>query len=294
MFLFITVFLIISCNFGNSTSNNNKVKTQPIVLQEITVPNYISDTLHKAPETAYGSNVIHEKVKREAVTNTDCDYYDIFSVAGRLIQGQHIVILDYFINHGLRDVYVEFKTIDGTITGNVRESNITYLDGNLHNLWCTNILLTREYYYTEPPEFNFANSGYKGGNKEDYLRLWRVFYDEQRIMITPNYIIIGDKESADTYRIKTVVKKENIYTMILYCIFDEYFEIKIYDDVDGITITNCIRLSNSFLRGLLPSAVNFRYVNVDEEKSKISKAAVRNWISEQLILMGKDPYRMTN
>jgi len=288
MFLFITVFLIISCNFGNSTSNNNKVKTQPIVLQEITVPNYISDTLHKAPETAYGSNVIHEKVKREAVTNTDCDYYDIFSVAGRLIQGQHIVILDYFINHGLRDVYVEFKTIDGTITGNVRESNITYLDGNLHNLWCTNILLTREYYYTETPEYIFANSGYKGGNKAIYLRLWRA-YEEERILITPGYIIIGNREDAETYRIKSIVKNENTYTIILFCFFKEKYEIILYDDGDGITITNCIRLTNTFFRGFFPTSVNFRYIRVDEEKSKISKAAVSNWINEQLILMGKDP-----
>jgi len=267
------IFFIISCRSGNKL--NEVLETVEVIVDsnisnEITVPPLVN------------TDLIQEYEPREGIINTDCDYYIGGKVSGRLLQGQRVIILEHY-DIGRFDVRVEFITEDGAITGQVNEEYLIYLSGFKHDLWFKDIFLTREYYYTKTTDYIYANSVYsKGNDKERNLRFWHSFYSEERMRFTNNYLVIGNDVDAVAYRLESITKNGNTYTIHLSNMLREEYEITLVDDGDSIIITNYIVRNGHGILDFFSNSLNFRYVPYDEEKSEITRKAVITWIDEQL------------
>ena len=297
--IFIIILFTASCERGNRSQEVIETVIHPSILSDI--DNMIEDTAisyepvdvivnsidsYEASEPEVIFNILDRDGYREAIINADCDYYIGGKAVGRLSQGQRVIILDHY-SPFVFNIHVEIMTVEGTITGYVDENNITYLGDNLrHDLWFKNILLTREYYYTGTVEDIFTNSGYGSGNNiERSLRLWRSFYSEERMRITDNYLIHGDNETIVAYRLESIKKDENTFTINLSNMLNDEYEVTLVDYGYGIAITNYIVKSNDFILNTIPNILNFKYIPYDEEKSEITRNAVIAWIDEQLALL---------
>jgi hypothetical protein len=100
---------------------------------------------------------------------------------------------------------------------------------------------------------------------------------------TNNFFVLGNDEDADVYRLESITKNGNTYTIHLSNTLREEYEITLVDDGDGVTITNYTILTEGAWRNLFTFSLNFRYVPYDEEKSEITRNAVMAWIDEQLL-----------
>ena len=272
------MFFLVSCGSNSRESDVSVVNYQnPIKIPE-------------TPEVVSVSTLITEKTNK-AVINADCDYYiQIGGRSGRLLQGQEILIGEHYYLSGRFDVRVEVETVDGTVNGYVSERYITRLDDIIHDLWFKNVLLTREYYYTETVE-NIFNNDY-GKNlrqndtvdKERLVRLWGAFYSEDRLCIFENYLAMGNDEDANVYRIENVTNDRNIYTLHLTKYPSGEFEITLVDDGNGITMTQYV-IKKELSLDPIPNYLNFRYVPQDTEKSEKTKAAVFAWCDKQIAIL---------
>jgi hypothetical protein len=290
--IIVTVFFIVSC--VNRSQEVAEAIIQPNILHETIETSGNSNDQHDTSERNSSSILIHENISREAVINTDSNYYVFGNVAGSLLQGQLVVISGRYEPAGF-DVHVEIKTIDGTVTGYVNESNITYFGSERHhNLWFKDLLLTWEYYHIGSVEDIFYNDygrdvGQDRIERERVLRLWRHFYSENRMRFTDNYLIIGNDEFTVAYRLELITKNGNIYTILLSSMLAEKFEITLVDDGNSITILNYMIKSEGRVINIFADLLNIRYIPVNEEKSEITRNAVIMWIDEQLaILTGRN------
>lgn len=281
----ITILFFVSCKSENKTHEASEAILQFNKFSEATFIEDNSNILIEADKAIDSFNVIHINTGREGIINNDCDYYIYGKTAGRLLHGQHIIILDRYEPAGFC-VNVEIETNDGTIKGYVDESNIAYLKDNRHNLWFKNVMLTREYNYTGTVDDIYTNSGYSiGVDKERSLRLWRIFYSEMKMRISDNYLVIGDNEDSVIYRLETIAKSGNTYIIDLSNLFDEEYEIILVDVEDGIIITNYKIKTEGAWRDFFAFSLNFKYVPYDSEKSEITKKAVIEWIDQQLAIL---------
>lgn len=271
-FLIVFVFCLISCNKTSKTVIDSE-KIQGTGTQEASV-NF---------DAAY----------RKGKINAECEYYHYDEPVGRLKQGQNILILNRYEPFGF-DTTVEVTTADGLITGFVREKFITY-DDELYTAWFKNVLLTREYYYTESPEI-IAN---REGNTPDgadadiskrkgLLQTWRHFYSEERLRISERYFVVGNDDITIPYRIESVSKDDNTYILYLIDNFDGEvdYEVTFVDNGDSIIIAQYV-IRNKTNRDIFPYLLNIKYVPYDSEKSQKTKKAVFAWIDEQLEILAK-------
>ena len=229
---------------------------------------------------------------RDAIIKSDCDYYIGGKPAGKLTRGQRVVVLDRYNLYGF-DVHVEVETVDGKIKGQVYEDNLNYLDGTGYDFWFKNILLVREYYYTETVDNINANSGYTrsigqdNAAREREIRLWRAFYSEERMRISERYLVIGNDEMACAYRLHSVDKKGNTYTLHL----SEYPKTKIIvtliDNGNSIMLTYFVSESKLLL-DLVTYSLNFKYVPYNKEKSEKVRNAVMTWCDEQIKFLSQN------
>jgi len=157
----------------------------------------------------------------------------------------------------------------------------------LYSAWFKNILLTREYYYTESAEFINANSGGYGlnengpYNRKDILQMWKHLYSEEILHITEKNLVIGNGETIYTYRLKSVKKDGNKYTFLLSDSEDEY-EVTLLDNGNSIVMTQCVVKGKSQEKNLIMYSLNYNYVPYDEEKAEKTKSRVYAWIDEQV------------
>jgi hypothetical protein len=161
-------------------------------------------------------------------------------------------------------------------------------DDELYSAWFKNILLTREYYYTESVEFINANSGgyalNENGpyNRKDILQMWKRLYSEETLHITEKHLVIGDAETTDTYNLESVKKDSNKYTLLLSNFNKEEYEVTLIDNGNSIVMTQCIAKSKDQKYNFILYSLNYNYVPCDEEKSKITESKVFAWIDEQV------------
>jgi hypothetical protein len=276
-FLIVTMFFLFSC--ANRTHETTEVE--------------FSNDLPEVSEVAVNTDEVREI--RKAVINAECDYYSRYGdmPLGRLAQGQEVTIEGYYYLSGV-DVDVQVKTVDGNIEGYVKSQYITRLDGVTLDLWCKDISLVRDYYYTGTVEDIFSNDYGKGlgqdrDDREVVIRLWRAFYSEKSLRISESYLIIGNDEDSDAYRLESVAKDGNTYTLYLSDYPKGEFEVVLVDNGDGITLTQCT-IKNVPLRDLITDSLNFKHVPYDSNKSKKTKDAVIAWCNEQIEILTGDWY----
>lgn len=273
------MIFLISCG-----SNSREVDTAEAISQNPT----------ETPEMMVDSTIITQGTIK-AIINADCNYYQHYNnePAGRLVQGQEILIGEHYYISGRFDVDVEVKTVDGTVTGYVSERYITRFDDNNNDFWFKNIMLTREYYYTETVE-NIFNREY-GKNlkqndtvaRERIIRLWANFYSENRLYSFDNYMAIGNNETTFVCRIENITNDKNIYTLHLSKYPKGKFEITLVDDGDGITLTQYV-VKEELSLDPVPNWLNFRYVPYDNEKSEKTKTDVLTWCDEQIKILEQE------
>jgi len=180
----------------------------------------------------------------------------------------------------------------------VQERYIDYSNNDgLFTSWFKNKVLVAEYFYTGTPEDIFNRDwvlGY-GNSKEDTeerLLKYRAFYTKgtnNALRISGNYFIVrhGAGRGA-AYRLESVVKDKNIYTLNLSDPF--YYEavVTLVDNGDGVTITQytITRSGSDVGRNKAEDMLNIKYVPYDKDKSEKTEAAVREWSTEQLKILG--------
>jgi hypothetical protein len=287
LIIIVAMFFIISCNNSNK---NSKAKIDSDKTPETTV----------TQETATQEAIIYHSILRKpykAVINSDCEYYYEFAPAGRLKQGQSILIMDRYYNPAGFDVSVEIESVDGRKDSFVLEKYITY-DDEIYTAWFKNVLLTREYYRTESAEFiNSHGSGYNLDkdndvwSKKDILQMWRHSFSEERLRFSEKYFVIGDDENNTSYKIESVKKDGNKYTFLLSdtqidVYLEDSYEITLIDNGNSIVMTQCVVINKKKEEEphyyMISSSLNYNYVPYDEEKAKTTKSKVMAWIDEQL------------
>jgi hypothetical protein len=239
------------------------------------------------------SEIENFNMPRKGLINADCDYYLRYETkpAGKFKQGQEIILMGYHYTSGF-DVKVQVKTLDSNIEGYVFEKNVTRLDNVNLNLWCKDIMLIRDYYYSETVENIFNNDYGKGlgqdpAEREEVLRLWRAFYSEYKLYISNNVMIMGNDEDSSSFLLESVKKEGNTYTIC----FSQYpngkFDLTIVDKKDGIILTQYV-IKNELLHDPIRGSLNYKYVPRDNDKSEKVKDAVMAWCDEQIRILSKN------
>jgi|TergutMp193P3_1026864.scaffolds.fasta_scaffold19417_3 hypothetical protein len=278
-----SVFFIVSC--ARNSSKTNEIEQQ-------------ADISNKTDEIEQQTDVSSKTL--EAIINSDCGYYSITNFnpvgnpVGTLTKGQHVFVLEPYFD-GFK-VHVRVRTIDGTVTGYVLEEYLDYLDGIDNDFWFKNLLLTMEYYYTDSVEYIFANSYGRGKTYEELdnderrwtLSLWRKHYSQIRMRITDHYFSFGDNETLGSYRLESVKKNGNTYTLRVSDHGVDEYEVTLLDSGDSITITRCIIISGSRM-GFISFSIGYKYVPYDEEKAEETKNAVYAWCDERLEILRSSP-----
>jgi hypothetical protein len=275
--ILITLFFLVSCE---SKSDENSGETH----EEVT-------PLVELPKTIENTDMI-----RKGVINADCDYYGRYETlpAGKFKQGQEILLMGYHYNSGF-DVEVQVKTPDSNIERYVSEKNISRLDGVSLDLWCKEIMLTREYYYFGAPVEEIFNNDHDKGpgqdvaERERVIRLWRAFYSENRLYISDNFVIMGNDEDIRNFLLESVTKEGNIYTLGLSEYHGRKFDLAILVEEDGITLTHYV-IKKGDPEDPIMGSLNYKYVPQDADKSKKTNDLVMAWCDEQIgILTRNEP-----
>ena len=159
----------------------------------------------------------------------------------------------------------------------------------LYSAWFKNILLTREYYYTESAEFINANSGGWNMNednevysKKDRLIMWKKFYSEESLRFSEKYLAVGLGDIVYDCRLESVKKDGNKYILLLSTLQEEEYEITILDNGNSIVITQSVAKSGKQKWDVISYILNYNYVPYDEKKSEETKNKVFAWIDEQV------------
>jgi hypothetical protein len=162
-------------------------------------------------------------------------------------------------------------------------------DDELYEAWFKNVLLTREYYYTESAEFINANSGgwnmnedNKVYSKKDRLIMWKRFYQEETLRFSEKYLAVGLGDIVYDCRLESVKKDGNKYTLLLSTLQEEEYEITMLDNGNSIVITQDVAKSGKQEWDVISYTLNYNYVPYDEEKSEETKNKVFAWIDEQV------------
>ncbi|MDR2595949.1 MAG: hypothetical protein LBC76_01390 [Treponema sp.] len=259
------------------------------------------------------SSVITNEPEKKGIINADCNWYDKYgNEGGRLIKGESITILNgYFDNNFIdndqylyMDVAIEVKLPSNSVSIWVQERYIDYSDNEeLFTAWFKNKLLVAEYYYTGTPEDIFYNDWWglyyileDGKYREERLTTIRHFYsedNENRLRISGKYFIVRHGNGMVTaYRLESVVKDRNIYTLNLSD--DGIGEIKVtlVDNGDGVTMTHYTITGSVFEGPFIMSGIkkmlNIKYVPYDKEKSEKTENAVSVWSNEQLKILNSE------
>jgi hypothetical protein len=304
---------LVSCNKGNSRETVDAAV-------HLNAPPEASET----PVKSFSYSAKFDTVRREGIINRDCEYYNKYTGyggGGKLTKGEKIIIfLGRTNNFGANyidendiwqiDIRVEAKKQNDEVSIWVDEHCITY-DDERYNAWFKNVLLVREYYYTGTPEyiFNADNAFFRNNwdnwekTKQNKFELERVMESwlpdpsreggniiEQKMRISENYLMLERLTGSKRFfRIYSISKDGNVYTLYLIETFGSEVEITLIDDKDGITITECVIKERgdpiaeyfTFIQDLL----NIKYVPYNKGKSEKSRKAVYAWINKQLEIL---------
>lgn len=245
------------------------------------------------------SNIIVENDYHLAMINSDVEYYISFSGEphGVLSKGEKVLVLDYSVSEkkddSSRNVYfdvsVGIKTINGEIIGYVKDEKcLTYYYNTNNDLWCKDILLTREYYYQGSIDYIY-DSGYsfllnEGLNREDSLLFMRSFFSEHRFLISDRYLVMGNLNYSIIYKILSLVKEnDNTYSIIVTNQFKDIYKLIISVDDNSIMIKDMKKTKEGqHSIELIEGSVGIRYIPRNINKSKILKDNLDIWIQNKL------------
>jgi hypothetical protein len=286
-----TIFFIISCNKNSNGNNNNIQKYDDLTnIEKLSLAEEASfdeELSFDDEELSFKPDLTGlDKLRGtyDAVINTDCDYYDDhWNLAGRFSRKQGIVIKKGF-NEGDRfNVFVEVQTADSGIKGYVLEKYITNFNSVNYDFWFKNILMTRNYYYTEPVEYiynDLEKNSFGDWDKKELLMQWRHFYSEYRIRFSDNYFVMGNDEYNLAFRLEEIIHKSDTKDGSTYFIkltrSSEKQEITLVDNGNSITITQCNGI------GYDGSLLLYTYVPFNKKKSEKTAKAVKAWCTEQI------------
>jgi hypothetical protein len=287
IFLLITaMILFVSCN-NNSREANRSINNLSGVTETVDVlnNNVVADNINELATNANNTSVASEILnyaENIAEINSDCGFFLLRAREpfGRLSKGEYIIILDYFYSRrneeGSFNIFVQVETIDGAIRGFVNERYITFLDDMTHNFWCTNILLTREYYYQESVEYIFERESWS-------LMEMKLFFHENDLFISERHLLVNIRDFSEMFRFISMERNENTYTFLAINTGGDEVEIILLDDGDGIFITQ-FTSQDYRLDRLIANAMNVRFIPHDIEKSIILRENIVEWVDEQLML----------
>jgi hypothetical protein len=286
------MILFISCNKNSceaSSSINDLTDTTETI--EILNNNVVANRVNElnVDNTPVASEIFSYYAEHRAEINSDCDFFlrRGGEPSGRLFRGQDIVILDSFFPAPREGdgyyFFVEIKTINSEIRGFINERYITYLDDIINDLWCKNILLTREYYYLESVEYIFLRDFFPSLEndieREQAIRGMGHNFSEGLLFISERYLYIIIRDFSISFRLNSIIRDGSIYTFQMSGRLGEEAEMILIDDGNGITITHFS--SNDFrLDNLLLSSLNARHIPHDLEKSRNLRNNVLQWVQE--------------
>jgi len=221
----------------------------------------------------------------EAVINADCDYWKTYAgeLSGKLSKGQIVNILGRY-NFGFRDddsfdIYVQIETIDDKIKGYVIEQNLTYLYDIGNDLLFKNILMTFEYYYNGTMEEIF-NKRYlpgieRGSITKEQAVLQMGHLSLKRLLITERHLSIAIGDYGEIYRIKSINRNDNIYTISL-THRDEDDIIMTIINGDSYLIIDSFSEKNDLVNDL----INVRLIPYNKEKTEVLTKNIKTWVNE--------------
>ena len=265
LIIIVAIFFIVSCNKNSNGANKNVQK---------------SDDLTKSG----------------TVINTDCVYYDKsynWRSGGKFFRGQEIEILEGFDSNDYITsiietdlcVLVEVQTTGGVkgIKGYVNEKYITNANGVNYDLWFKNVILTRDYYYSDEPIKNifYKDTGLDidetnpGVDMTMKISHWGGNFGN-RIRFSDNYLI-GAGEYSWAFRLKEITQKPDAkdgstYIIKLLSSYGAKLEMTMVDNGNSITITQKSG----------PGDFLYTYVPYDKEKLEKTAKAVDAWWTEQI------------